>query len=317
MKRPASAIGLAIAAAWTTVFVIAQGTAPAPQGNGQAPPQTGTAQTPPARGQGGRGGAGDPNGRGRFTQFARPQASQEAILRGKALYDSHCASCHAPDLRGTADGKYPSLRRSGVALRDANGELIGAKVAQHTPKINLVQEDAVAIADYIHSALADESWRALPASSLNVLVGDAEAGKTLFASACGSCHSATGDLKGIASKFEDARALQNGWVSGSRATFAGGGGGGRGGGAGVGNPATVTLADGTKLNGTLVREDPFLVVITLPDGTRKSFARTNDVPKVEVKDPAAAHKAMLLELAFADADNAKMHNLTAYLWTLK
>ena len=56
----------------------------------------------------------------------------------------------------------------------------------------------------------------------------------------------TGDLKGIASKFEDARALQNGWVAGSSAAFAGAG---RGGG-GAGNPVTVTLADGSKLEGS-------------------------------------------------------------------
>jgi cytochrome c oxidase cbb3-type subunit 3 len=106
---------------------------------------------------------------------------------------------------------------------------------------------------------------------------------------CSSCHSVTGDLKGIASKFEDARALQNGWVAGSTGAFAGGG---RGGGGGAGNPATVTMADGSKLEGTLVRKDDSLVVLTLPDGTRKSMARNNGIPKVEVKDPREAHKKM-------------------------
>ncbi len=102
---------------------------------------------------------------------------------------------------------------------------------------------------------------------LNVLVGDAKAGAAAFGTLCSSCHSVTGDLKGIASKFEDARALQNGWVAGSTPAFAGG----RGGGGGAGNPVTVTLADGSKLEGTLIRKDDFLVVFTLPDGTRKSI----------------------------------------------
>ena len=33
------------------------------------------------------------------------------------------------------------------------------------------------------------------------------------------------------------------------------------------------MADGSKLEGTLVREDDFLIVLILPDGTRKSMAR--------------------------------------------
>ena len=34
-----------------------------------------------------------------------------------------------------------------------------------------------------------------------------------------------------------------------------------------------------------MRKDDFLVILTLPDGTRKSIARTDGVPKVDVKDP--------------------------------
>ena len=80
-------------------------------------------------------------------------------------------------------------------------------------------------------------------------------------------------------------------------------------------PVTVTMADGSKLEGTLVRKDDFLVVLTLPDGTRKSIARTNGIPKVDVKDPRDAHKKMVLELD--DPENKKMHDITAYLWTIK
>ena len=100
----------------------------------------------------------------------------------------------------------------------------------------------------------------------------------------------TGDLKGIGVEVPDARALQN---AGSRARR-GRSGGGRGGGGGAGNPVTVTMADGSKLEGTLVRKDDFLVILTLPDGTRKSIARNNGVPKVDVKDPNDAHKKMVL-----------------------
>jgi cytochrome c oxidase cbb3-type subunit III len=146
--------------------------------------------------------------------------------------------------------------------------------------------------------------------TLDILVGDAAAGQTVFQAACTACHSLTGDLKGIGSKYSEPRALQNAWVAGSSGRF---GGGGRGGGGG-GNPATVTMADGTKLTGTLVRKDDWLVILNLPDGTRKSMPRTPGM-KIDVTDPQAAHKKMVMELD--DPTNKKMHDVTAYLWTVK
>jgi hypothetical protein len=53
----------------------------------------------------------------------------------------------------------------------------------------------------------------------------------------------------------------------------------------------------------------------LPDGTRKTITRDNDVPRVEVKDPAEAHKNMILQMD--DPDNKNMHDITAYLATIK
>jgi cytochrome c oxidase cbb3-type subunit 3 len=197
--------------------------------------------------------------------------------------------------------------------------LVGAAVAKHTPAITLVEPDVVAIAEYIHSVQAQMGGQGSPPGrnptgiTLNVLVGDAQAGQAAFGTLCASCHSVTGDLKGIGTKYSDARALQNAWVAGSSGAF-GGGGGGRGGGGG-GNAATVTMADGSKLEGTLVRKDDFLVTLILPDGTRKSMARVNGVPKVDVKDPQEAHKKMVLLLD--DPDNKKMHDITAYLATIK
>ena len=312
---------------WTSGFLIAQTpTAPAPQG--QAPPATpegpaGRGQGAGAQGQppGGRGRVAAPAGqrRGGFTQFTRPAAAQDVIVRGKGLYETNCASCHAVDLRGTADGKYPNLLHSGVALRDQKGELVAARVAKHTPALTLVAADTAAIAEYIHSVAATMGGQGSPPGrnptnvTLNVLVGDPKAGQDTFMVVCGQCHSATGNFQGIGSRFPDPRTLQNGWVSGSSG---GGGGGGRGGGGGA-LPATVTLADGSKLEGTLVREDDFLIVLLLPDGTRKSMARTNGVPRVDVKDPRAGHVNAIVKLAHDDKQSKMMHDITAYLWTLK
>ena len=77
----------------------------------------------------------------------------------------------------------------------------------------------------------------------------------------------------------------------------------------------MTLANGQKVQGKLVKKTDFLVVVTLPDGTRQSWARDNGVPAVEATDPQAAHKKMALELD--DPDNKNMHDVTAYLATLK
>jgi mono/diheme cytochrome c family protein len=302
-----------------TGLVIAQGT-PAPQGQ----PTTSQPPTPPAEGRGGeRGqrGAAPPGGRqgaggrrGGFTQFTRELAPPDVVVRGKGLYEANCASCHASDLRGGPNGT--NLLRSGTALSDQHGELVGAAIGKHNPPLTLASTDSVAIAEYIHSIHATMSGQGSPPGryptgiELNVLVGDAQAGEKTFAAFCSNCHSVTGDLKGIASKFSDARALQNGWISGSTSAF----GGGRGGG-GAGRPAIVTMADGSKIEGTLVRKDDFLVVLILPDGTRKSIARNNGIPKVDVTDPKDPHKRMVLELD--DPQNRRMHDVTAYLWTIK
>ncbi|HTW31124.1 MAG TPA: c-type cytochrome [Candidatus Sulfotelmatobacter sp.] len=266
------------------------------------------------RGGGGgaaRGGGRSPDG---FPQFIRPLASQDVLLRGKSLYDGNCASCHAADLRGVL-GHGPNLLRSAVAMDDEHGELIGATVSKHNPPLNLVGDDMVAVSEYIHSILATMGSQGSPPGRipvglhLDVLVGDPQAGKAYFDAHCASCHSASGDLKGIGSRYEDPRSLQNAWVSGASSSnpFAGRGGD-------AGRPVTVTMPNGEKIAGKLVRQDDFDVVMTLADGTRRTIPIENGV-NVDVPDPQAAHKKMALELD--DPENKNMHDVTAYLATLK
>jgi len=116
-----------LAGMWTTAFAVAQ--APTPP---TPPPQAPAAAAPAGRG-------------GRAT---RPVASQDVLIRGKGLYDTNCASCHTPTLRGTPDGKYPSLLRSFVALRDQQGQLIGPQLAKHTPPITILAGFSSMIADF-------------------------------------------------------------------------------------------------------------------------------------------------------------------------
>jgi cytochrome c oxidase cbb3-type subunit 3 len=135
-------------------------------------------------------------------------------------------------------------------------------------------------------------------------VGDAKAGAAYFAARCASCHSPEGDLKGLAARVPEPRALQNTWVAG----------GGRG---TAPSPrrtvtAVVTEPTGQRTEGRLVRYDDFSVTIALADGTQRSFRRAGDAPKLEIHDPLAAHRELLPTLT-----NKDMHDVTAYLVTLK
>jgi hypothetical protein len=74
----------------------------------------------------------------------------------------------------------------------------------------------------------------------------------------------------------------------------------------------VTASDGQVTEGRLARIDEFVVGVTLADGMQRSFPRDGQVPRVEILDPLAAHKALLP--MYTDTD---IHNVTAYLVTME
>lgn len=311
--------------------IAAQGPPPAPApANGQvSPPAQGQAQPAPApqqppagrgQGRGGRGG-----GRAVFPAQQRELADPAVIARGKTIYEITCRACHGPDLRG-GDMGGPNLLRSQLVLNDQHGELILPVVRNGRqnpgmppmPALPLPDDDVKAVAEYIHSVAATMRGQGAPPPGeepeLDILVGDAKAGEAYFQSKCASCHSPTGDLKGIASRITSPMQLQNLWVAG------GGGRGGRGfgtpaaAGASVPRPVTVTVTTpaGQKTTGRLVRIDDFVVVLAGEDGMQRSFRREGDVPKVEIDDPLETHKKLLT--VYTDKD---MHDVTAYLVTLQ
>jgi mono/diheme cytochrome c family protein len=244
------------------------------------------------------------------------------LVRGKALYEYNCASCHDTNLRGGEKGA--NLQRSGIALRDQQGELITFAMSKHEPPFNLAEADTQAISEYIHSVLATMGARGGPAGGnpnipLNVLVGDPKAGEAQFGTLCSSCHSVTGNLKGFGAKYEDPRLLQNAWVNANvTSTSPGNGAGFQGTGPlGAGLAAVVAMPNGSKVEGTLVLQDDFIIVLKLADGTRRTITRVDGLPKVELKDPVAGHRNTVLKLAFEDTDSRIMHNITAYLATIK
>jgi cytochrome c oxidase cbb3-type subunit 3 len=241
------------------------------------------------------------------------------IARGKQSYEINCRGCHGADLRG-GDMGGPNLLRSQIALSDRDGEKIvpviqGSLAGSGMPAINMSPDTAKATAAYVRSVLATIGVQGKPPSSTEpttIVVGNASEGQSFFAAKCASCHSATGDLKGLASRFPDPKILQNTWIAGR--TRMGRFGGGGGGNQTDNKPVTVTVRQpsGEMVDGKLIRIDDFLVTLELPDGTSRTFRRDGNVPKVEVHDPLEAHRDLLSVLSDKD-----MHDVTAYLVTLK
>src|SRR5580704_1910253 len=248
----------------------------------------------------------------------RPPGDPAQITRGKTLYGISCTSCHGTDLRG-GDLGGPNLLRSQLALSDQDGELIvpiiqGARQSAGMPAIPMSPADAKAVAAYVRSEVGTIGTQGKPPPigkpAPSILVGDATAGQAYFAAKCSSCHSATGDLQGIATRISDPESLQSAWVAGGRSRRF--------------SPApatsssrrtvtvTITEPSGEKLEGPLLRIDDFLVTVALADGTSRTIRREGEVPKVEVHDPMQAHRDLLQ--VYTDKD---MHDVTSYLVTLK
>lgn len=307
-------------------FAVAVAAAQTPQPPPTPPQGEHGGQTVPQRQQPASGGQGERREFPRFPAHQRAPADPAVLARGRALYAGSCAACHGADARGGQLGGV-NLLRSQLVLNDKDGELIipvvqNGRPGTQMPPMPIPPEDVKAIATFVHDLQAKGSNQGGPPQGedvpLNIVVGDAKAGAQYFAGKCGSCHSATGDLQGVGSRYAEARLLQNMWVSGGAARMRGQGGGQGGSGGGRGaqdrqvTTAVVTLPSGEKVEGRLVRIDDFLVGVVQADGTQRSFRRDGDVPKVEIKDPLAAHKALLGVLT-----NKDMHDVTAYLASLK
>jgi mono/diheme cytochrome c family protein len=249
---------------------------------------------------------------------------QASIDRGGQLFAAQCASCHGANARGGSKTKTDvDLIRSPMVLDDlgTGGREIAdylkyGRPEKNMPKFNFADQQSFDIAAWLHRQVSAAAERGTYVR-LNVFSGDAKAGEAFFNGSvgkCSTCHSATGDMKGLAAKNNnDASTIQGLIVSG-------GGRGGRGGGgrgAAAGPPsatavtATVTLQSGEKINGYPASIDDWQITIRLPDGQMRSFLRIGDWPKYETHNPLQAH--VDLQFKYTDAD---IHNLAAYLRTL-
>ncbi len=236
----------------------------------------------------------------------KPPAAREyfppaLIEQGQALFQRDCAFCHGRDAAGGETGS--DLTRSKLAVQDVNGDKIipvikNGRPDKGMPPFNLSEQELSGLVAFIHNqkTKADTQKggrRGVDAADLQT--GNAESGKRYFngAGTCSSCHSATGDLAGIATRFQglqlEERML---YPKGAKAKI------------------TVTLPGGQTLTGILAYQDEFTVALRDADGRYRSWF-ASDV-RYSIDAPAEAHVELLGK--YSDAD---IHNLMAYLQTLR
>jgi cbb3-type cytochrome c oxidase subunit III len=148
----------------------------------------------------------------RFITASEPstvEANGSASLAevGKHLFQRNCAFCHGRDAAGGETG--PDLTRSKLVLADVNGsqisEVIGdGRPAKKMPAFRLSNEEMRSLVAFIHHQAGSSrpgERRGVDVSDLQT--GDVAAGKAYFngGGGCAKCHSPTGDLAGIASRY--------------------------------------------------------------------------------------------------------------------
>jgi cytochrome c oxidase cbb3-type subunit 3 len=234
-----------------------------------------------------------------------------AFQRGGKVFTTYCAGCHG--VAGKGGPGAPDLIRSVLVLDDEKGILIAPVIREGRPdkgmpKLPLSEPQIADVVAWLHVRTYAAGHRVTYTYG-DVVTGDAHKGEAYFngAGKCNTCHSATGDLAGIAKKY-DPFSLQARWLQPR-------GRGRRGDVSATSNAlpsVKVTLPSGETLSGTLDRIDDFTVSLRDSAGEFRSFTRDGDTPKVVVTDPLKPHNDLLRQ--YTDAD---IHNITAYLVTLK
>jgi cytochrome c oxidase cbb3-type subunit III len=227
--------------------------------------------------------------------------SPALVESGTSLFRQDCSFCHGRDAGGGESG--PDLTLSKLVTDDLDGDKIGAvvrngRIEKGMPRFDFSDQQIAGLMAFIHTkqneALMKKGRRrAVEVSDLQT--GNAEAGKEYFngAGGCATCHSPTGDLSKIASRFEGLK-LEQQMLYPKNAK----------------SRVTVTLPSGQTITGTLAYLDEFTVGLTDSSGVYRSW-RSGDV-QYKLDAPVNAHVELFSK--YRDTD---IHNLMAYLQTLR
>jgi cytochrome c oxidase cbb3-type subunit 3 len=187
-----------------------------------------------------------------------------------------CSRCHGLDADG---GTGPDLLRSAVVRGDACGDeirklILSGRPARGMPPTVLNDAQVFDIVDYLHARVDEIDFSTQRSSEIErmLLSGDPNLGQMYFngAGGCSGCHSPTGDLKGIGSKY-DPLTLELRFIAPIP-------------------KATITLTSGQKFRGQLLSLDSANVSILGDNGQKQTWqrdtVRVDAPPKVSVTLPS-------------------------------
>jgi mono/diheme cytochrome c family protein len=247
----------------------------------------------------------------------KPPVDAAAADRGRKTYASQCINCHGTQARGTEQGA--NLVRSVLVLHDRFGSEIGPflkkghPMQSGAPSASVTDAEVRDLAHFIRQRVND-TLRGSPIFDVqDILTGNPKAGEAFFngAGGCTACHSPTGNLAGIGTRYTPVNIQQ-------RMLFPPGPARGRGAApppptavSPIAVRVTVTPPGKAPVSGVLVHMDDFSVSLRDASGAFHSFQRTPAV-KVDKTVPLAAHIALLDTIT-----DTQIHDLVAYLETLK
>ena len=147
-------------------------------------------------------------GAGNSRAWPQSDTPDPAVERGRKNFEQSCGFCHGPDATGA---RGPDLVRSPLVAHDVKGDKIGEVIRlgrpdKGMPAMSLTDQQVLDIASFLHARAAEAlNSNGVPSKYPleKLLTGNPEAGKTFFngAGGCKSCHSPTGDLATVATKY--------------------------------------------------------------------------------------------------------------------
>ena len=270
------AFRIAAGALTTAALALAQGRGAASPAS-QAPPKTVTPQTYPAA----------------------------QIKAGEETFVAQCGFCHGRDAAGGETG--PDLTRSSLVATDTRGDMIkplvrDGRVAEGMPAFKLSDAEINSIVAYIHDQKTQAEGQGggrRTVQPADLAVGNAADGRSYFngAGKCSSCHSPTGDLAGVATRYQGLALLQRMLYPTGKPSLARG-------------KVTLTLPSGETEIAPLAAEDEFSITTLDANGARHAYEKS--AVKFKIDDPLSAHFDQLGKYS-----DAEMHNVFAYVDTLK